>query len=341
MERDTGEVVTMYMVRNEEDIKPRPFRIKGVYSTGLEDFDKKYVFIDQRHVQKVNSWGVQAQLSVAEKCSDGRLTVEGFGYGGNGDLDFNWNIPEWSGPGLHTFELDRDTVIQLIVSDDEETVPDTAWLKIQCPAEVCCDSVISSISTSGGSYNHYTGGYDVFLTDMEHLEEMDELIYKSLPFDLQTRNVVDQNPEIFNWLEMLDINVYIIIGLMVFISLVNMTSALLIIILERTNMIGLLKAFGAHDRSLLKIFIRYAAAVIGIGLLAGNILGVGLCLLQQYQGIIKLDPSTYFVDTVPVLLNPGYLISLNLATVFICIAFLVVPGMYVSKISPVRAIRFD
>ncbi|MFT4677973.1 MAG: lipoprotein-releasing system permease protein [Flavobacteriales bacterium] len=338
---ELNDKITLYLVRSKEDIKPRTFRIAGLFQTGLDEFDRKFVLVDMDHIQRTQGWGLEAQIRIDTTCASG-YTAEGLAFGGDGNFDYHWTDSSWFGPGPHAICPKDGERIELIVSDQSETFTDTAKVKFNIAfAEGCCSKVNYELSTSGGSYLKYTGGYEIFVDDFDKLEEMDEKIYHNIPFFTQTRTVKDLNPEIFNWLEMLDLNVYIIIGLMVFISVINMTSALLIIILERTQMIGLLKAMGATDGNILEIFLRNAGYIVGLGLLLGNVLGIGVCVIQAQTGFISLDPTTYFVDQAPILIEPMYIILLDVFTLVVCLLFLILPGMYVSRISPIKAIRFD
>lgn len=148
-------------------------------------------------------------------------------------------------------------------------------------------------------------------------------------------------PSLFAWLDLLDINVWIILALMVAVAGFTMVSGLLIIILERTNMIGVLKALGASDGMIRRIFLTFSVFLIGRGLLIGNVLGLGICLFQQWTGFFHLDPETYYVDTVPILLNPLLIIALNLGTLLISVFVLVAPSYLVSHIHPAKSIRFE
>jgi lipoprotein-releasing system permease protein len=180
------------------------------------------------------------------------------------------------------------------------------------------------------------------INDYQKLSEADDRIFTALTSEfLQTQKITDRNPEIFSWLEMLDINVAIIIILMVVISVVNMTSALLIIILERQNMIGTLKAMGIQDRPVIGIFIRNAAAIIGKGVLWGNIIGIGCAFLQLKFGIVTLDPANYYVDKVPVKIDFLQILLLDGTTLLVCVACMILPALYVTRISPIKAIRFS
>ncbi len=338
---EVEEKVTIYFVQNESDIKPRAFRVKGIYETGLEEFDQKFVFVDIRHIQKIANWGVEAQLKVSETCIDGNIQIEALAFGGDKKYTYNWSEEEWRGSGPHYICPQDSKRISVIVGDGNSTLVDTAWVDITTAGDECCNPYVLETGTSGGSEKYYCGGFEVLLEDYDDLYSMDDKIFHEIPFYLQTRNIVQQNPEIFNWLEMLDINVYIIIGLMIFISIINMTSALLIIILEKTRLIGVLKAFGAEDKSIVRIFLRNSAKIVGIGLIIGNVIGIGIALIQSHFGIIELDPASYFVNMVPIEMNWMYIILLDLGCIISCVLFLLIPAWYVSTISPVKAIRFD
>ena len=153
--------------------------------------------------------------------------------------------------------------------------------------------------------------------------------------------ITDIYPQVFSWLELLDINVWIILGLMIAVGGFTMTSGLLIIILERTNMIGLLKALGAHNNTIQKTFIWFATFTIGQGLIFGNLLGIGFVLFQKYTGIITLDAQTYYVSEAPVELKLWLTLLLNICTVIICIIVLIVPSFLVSKINPAKSMQYE
>lgn len=149
------------------------------------------------------------------------------------------------------------------------------------------------------------------------------------------------NPQIFQWLGLMDMNVWIILALMLVVAGVTMTSGLLIIILERTSMIGVLKALGARNRTIRHTFLWFAAFIIGRGLFWGNVLALSLIVVQRFTGIVKLDPQTYYVSTVPVELNWPYILMLNLATLFISVFILVAPSYLVSHIHPAKSMKYE
>lgn len=193
--------------------------------------------------------------------------------------------------------------------------------------------------------NHWSsdqvGGFEVFIGDFDKMDEIREFIFNTISYDLDARSIRDIYPQIFDWLDLQDKNVVIILVLMVLVSGITMISTLLILILERTNMIGILKALGARSLSVRKIFLYNAAYIIGIGLIWGNVLGIGLGLVQKYLEPIKLDQESYYVSTVPIHLDVLPILLINVGTIAVCILMLIVPSYIVTRISPVKAIRFS
>ena len=148
-------------------------------------------------------------------------------------------------------------------------------------------------------------------------------------------------PQLFAWLELLDLDVWIILALMIAVAGFTMISGLLIIIIERTSMIGTLKALGAKNKLIRHTFLWFAVFIIAKGLVIGNILGIGICLLQRYFGIVKLDAETYYVDVVPVEINLPLILLLNIATLFISVVVLIAPSFLISHIQPAKAIKYE
>ncbi len=184
-------------------------------------------------------------------------------------------------------------------------------------------------------------GFEVYLNELDDLEIMAEYIYfEELPPDLYAETIREKLPEIFEWLDLQDINEAVIIGLMLVVAVINMITALLILILERTNMIGTLKALGSTNWTIRGIFLYYAASIIGLGLLWGNGIGLALCFLQDRFGLIKLDEANYYLSEAPIFVSPYTLILLNLGTLVLTLAFLILPSWLVTRIEPVKAIRF-
>lgn len=236
--------IRMYFISGTTTLG-RKFHIAGIYETGLEEFDKVYVFCDIKHIQKLNNWQ---------------------------------------------------------------------------PDEV--------------------GGFEVILNDFKDLDKMGKFVYSKIGMTLDAKTIRDLYPQIFDWLDLQDINVLIILILMILVSGITMISVLLILILERTNMIGILKALGMSNGGIRRVFLLNAAYIIGQGLFWGNLVGATLCILQQKYGIITLPQESYYVSVVPVNLDSMNILLLNAGTLIVCLAMLLLPSFVTSRISPVRAIRY-
>lgn len=184
------------------------------------------------------------------------------------------------------------------------------------------------------------GGFGVILDDFASLNTMNQVVRETLPYELNTRTINQIYPQIFDWLALLDMNVYVIIVIMILVAGINMITTLLISVLEKTNLIGILKALGASNKMVRKVFLYHAGFLIGRGMILGNLLGIGLCLVQYHWQVIKLPVESYFVDVVPININVAHILGLNLVTFAICMAMLILPSYIISKVSPVKAITF-
>ena len=190
-------------------------------------------------------------------------------------------------------------------------------------------------------------GFEVMTDDIGQIEEMTWRVSNIVGYGfeedgskLRVINILQKFPQIFDWLSLQDMNVIIILLLMLVVAGFNMISGLLIIILDRMNMIGVLKALGATNQSIRLIFMYQSAYLILKGLFWGNIIGLSLCLLQQQLGIMKLDPSSYYLTTVPVNLDIWHILSLNAGTGILVLLILVIPSALISRITPVKVLRF-
>lgn len=185
------------------------------------------------------------------------------------------------------------------------------------------------------------GGFEVFLEDIRDLETFTDYIYiHELPGELYAENIRESRPAIFDWLELQDINEVIILALMLIVGIINMVTALMILILERTNMIGTLKALGHTNWNIRKIFLYHASYIIGKGLFWGNLIGISICFIQDKFEIIKLSEENYYLSVAPVEMNFWSIIGINLITLLVTLLFLIIPSYLVARITPVKAIRF-
>ena len=191
-------------------------------------------------------------------------------------------------------------------------------------------------------------GAELMVNDFDRLEETAHHVQRLITRDsdrygetFTSQTIYESYPQIFTWLDLLDINVWIILALMVCVAGFTMISGLLIIILERTQMIGLLKALGARNSTVRHTFLWFAAFIISQGLLLGDLIGIGLVVLQQQTGFVKLDPASYYVDTAPMELNIPIVLALNVATLLISVFVLIAPSFLVSHIHPAKAMHFE
>jgi len=189
--------------------------------------------------------------------------------------------------------------------------------------------------------NDQIGSIEITVNDPDHLTDIAFDLYGSIPFNLRVVTVQEEYPQIFNWLDLLDMNVIVILILLIAVAAITMISTLLVLIMERTNMVGILKAIGANNHSIRKIFLYKAGGIILKGMLWGNIIGLGFYFIQYYFKLIQLSPENYYVDYVPVELNWLYFISLNTGTFIICGLMLIVPSYYITRIIPARALRYE
>ena len=212
----------------------------------------------------------------------------------------------------------------LCITDQRITAKLNSWQPDQCSgAEILVND-----------FNRIDETYDNILAKVKgHTDRYGET--------LTAQTIFEAYPQIFSWLSLLDINVWIILALMVCVAGFTMISGLLIIILERTQLIGTLKALGARNASVRHTFLWFAAFIISRGLLVGDLLGIGIVLIQQHTGFISLDPASYYVDTAPMELNIPIIVALNVATLLISVFVLIAPSYLVSHIRPVKAMQFD
>lgn len=239
----TGDKILMYFV--QEPLRKRPFTIRGIFNTGIDDVDKTYVISDISLISRLN----------------------------------NWNATE-------------------------------------------------------------IGGYELKITDFDKLNSAQEAVDNILPGKLKSYAITDNYPTIFAWLGLLDGNTSVVLVLMIIVAVINMISALLIMILERTAMIGILKAMGADNWAIQKVFLYNAFYLIGLGLIMGNLFGFGLGFIQYKTHVFKLEQASYFMSFVPIQFTWVDMILLNTGTLIICLLVMIGPSMLVTKILPVKAIRF-
>ena len=185
------------------------------------------------------------------------------------------------------------------------------------------------------------GSFEVFIDDFSEIDQRYEQVFREIPSLMNAKPVTQKYYTVFEWIKIFDSNTNIIIAIMIIVAGINMITTLLVLILERTNMIGVLKALGSSNWTIRKVFLYNASYLIGLGLFWGNLIGLGLLFAQKYFKLFPLNPDTYYVSEAPVYIHWDYILMLNIGTFLACLLMLLVPSVIISKISPVKAIRFD
>jgi len=367
---DVGDELDAYFIMDNGP-KKRKFTVCGIYDTGFEEFDKKFIFTQIEHLQKLNNWGVQTLLTVnKDSCYKGNFILEAITKGGNGDYRYKWNNNyNYSDQNFLLLDGRLNEEINVVSTDfgngmlslssTPNSIPDTASALIQVDSVCGCNTETLKlikfkseneiempfgkieISQGTGTHKFYTGGFEIILEDWDELDNMDEIIDLNIPGQLTTKKITEMHPDIFAWLNFLDINILIIISLILVVSLINMITSLLVMILDKSNMIGILKAIGATNRKIRRIFMINSFFLLTRGLFWGNVLGIGLILLQHSTGIMTLNPEVYYLDVVPVNFDITHILMINLLTIIICVLTLYIPSLLITKIDPVKAIKFD
>jgi lipoprotein-releasing system permease protein len=184
------------------------------------------------------------------------------------------------------------------------------------------------------------GGYELFVKNFSLIQNTTDKIYNDIPSELNSIPIFDRFPSIFQWISLFDFNVLIILIIMILVGVTNMATALLVLILERSRMVGLLKAVGARNKLIQKIFLYNGAVIMSKGLLFGNLIGLGFYFSQSFFGWIQLDPSTYFVSKAPVSISGLEVLFINLFFLFISSILLWIPSKIILRISPSKVLRF-
>ena len=249
LQLEIGDSFSAFFPKEEDPLKPnqRNFKLVGIYDSGFEEIDGKFVFIDIRHIQRMNKW--------------------------------------------------EDTQV---------------------------------------------GNFEVFLNSFDDIDQKSREIYGKTLSTLDTQTVINKYYKLFEWIGLFDFNIALIIGIMIIVGGINMITALLVLILERTQMIGILKALGSANWSIRKVFLYNAAYLIAVGLFWGNLLGLGFIWIQQKCRLLKFpNPKEYYIEYIPVHIDFSTVLLLNLGVLISCLLMLLVPSYIITKINPVKAIRFE
>ena len=242
-----------------------------------------------------------------------------------------------------------DTFNILFVKEDPSKVP---WLRVVKAVGIYNSGfqdfdenfVIADIRhiQKMNRWNEYqVGGFEVLITNFDEIGLKSNQIYKETASTLNSQSIIEKYPGIFEWISLFDNNIYLIIVIMILVAGINMITALLVLILERTQMIGILKALGSTNVSIRKVFLYNAGYLVLKGLFWGNLIGLSILFAQKYIGFITLDPETYYVSEAPVYIDFWYIILLNICTLLLCLLMLIIPTLLITKIDPVKSIKFE
>lgn len=335
----TGDKLSIYFLNNSETPQQQNYSISGIYESGLEEFDRQMVFISLPQLLKYSNFGIEVKANIDSIAPEQRL-ISTYITGAKGPVTTVWKID-----GNVYRDLDS-TILQLttntppltIIAQDDETLSTDSITVVFKNNNGLYNVEFSHL---GGASQNMLGSYEIELNNLEDVLPAQQALYDLLPYYLGIQTVTEKFPEIISWLNMLDINVIIIIVMMIAISIINMTSALLIIIIERQQMIGTFKAMGMRNSTLIQTFLFQSIHIISSGILWGNGLGILLLWLQKQFQWITLDPHQYFVKVVPVELNFTSILLLNALVLFICIIAMIIPAAYSTRIQPIKSIKFN
>ncbi|PTX61048.1 lipoprotein-releasing system permease protein [Kordia periserrulae] len=322
-------------------------------------------FTDVSGIQHIQAVAIKAGIIRTEKTFEGVL-AKGVG------ADYNWTafedfLTEGRFPNVSEKRENRevllsaymarrlelklgDTFKTLFLKEDTSEIPNERTFEIvgiydsgfqKFDANVMLVD-IRHIQRMNKWRNGEVGHFEVFIDDFNEINEKTIEIYNSIPSNLDTQSVISKYPFIFEWISLFDVNIFLIIGIIIIVGGINMITALLVLILDRTPMIGVLKSLGSSDWSIRKIFLYNAAYLIGVGLLWGNIIGIALVWTQHTFGFLKFpNPEQYHTSIIPIHIEVWHIIALNIGTLVLCVLMLLLPSYIITKISPVKAIKFQ
>jgi len=357
----------------------RNFKLVGIYSTGFEDYDTKLALCDIRVLQKLNDWGISGQLELGDSLVNDLLPVILTLQGNAENMLYDWGKGPQRYRGQVISPLIRDTTLRVKVFKIEQgqlLKIDEHAIRIHLEGEkdtLSSEFYKESLNPSGTVYRYhlplseskerrfyvesrpgngtsfrYLSGYEIRVKDwykvektLAALQRKVELIPTENKELVKVISIFDLEKDLFKWLSFLDVNVQIIVTLMLLIGIINMGSALLILIIMRSNFIGLMKTIGANDKSLRRIFLIQAAYLIGRGLLIGNGIALSIYWIQKSTGVFQLNPEVYYLSEVPVELTLGTFILLNIGTFIVGVLALWLPSYVIASINPIKTIRFN
>jgi lipoprotein-releasing system permease protein len=366
--------VSAYHIKQQPILKK--LKVVGIYNTGFLEYDQKLVFGNLALVQQMSDNGTKLSLR-PELDGKGQFLIKAEIEGDASNLLFDWGLGQ-DVYTAHRFTSLKDTTLKVYAyryqnDGGRAVLIDSAALQIAAPgvlsyadlqlengAPVCLiDGLDEQVYATKkgplrftfkdgiGTTAHFISGFEVSVSDFAALASTEKALKEAVEMRpvnqhlLQVSNIQDTEADLFAWLHFLDFNVLIIIFLMLLIGIINVGSAVLVLIVVRTSFVGLLKALGANNRSVRRIFLWQAAYLLLRGLLIGNSLALVLCWLQDRFALLKLDPAVYYLDAVPIDFSFWNFIFINVLTFGTCMIALLLPSRVVARISPIKAIKFQ
>ena len=369
-----NDLISVYYVKNQPILKK--MKVVGIYQTGFAEYDQKMAFVSLQVVQQMNDFGTRISLRpIIEKQ---KLTIAIDLQGSSDRLLFDWGQgPEiYTAYQIPVFK-DTTYIVNALKMESQggllEKI-DRASIKVDVPRPISYEDLVLDetgspvviidgtthqalktkygplhfyFSDGHGTTEQFISGFEVNLKDYAAFEEVQKALKNTLemrPINghlLQVNSIKDVEADLFAWLSFLDVNVLIIVILMLLIGIINVGSALLVLIVLRTQFIGLLKALGANNRSIRIIFLYQASYLILRGLVIGNLLSVLFIWIQQQFQVFTLNPEVYYIDAVPVAFSWLHFLGINVLTFIVCMVALLLPSRVVSRISPIKALRFQ
>ena len=322
--------------------RQRNLILGGIYETGLEKVDSKFGFIDLQYLKEINNWGLTLKTNYHFDSDSTTITINVTNNSKNGFLLYDWGNQLKVSNNQSIFSAKKDCTLKLIGFEFSNlkknnliNIPDTLIIKYAAKQKIV------SYENSEGSDQYLCGGLEIYLADFEKRNLVKQNLKANFGPEFKISTIDEQHQEIFAWLNLIYQNVYIILLLMIAVAVINMSCALLVLIVEKTKMIGILKALGIRNTSLRKIFITHGGLLLSVGFLGGNILAGIIIKVQNEIEFLKLPQENYYLDTVPMDYPTLNILAINLIAFLFCFLAMTLPSIISSKISPIKAINSE
>ena len=332
-ELSVGDEIQLYFTSNNLKLKPRKMRISGIFHTGIDQIDQQSVFITLPDFQKIKKWGAVPYITGQKVGELWKVSC-----GSTGEVkenQFQWLTPKSTSRQLTLTEQEISRGITLAFLDNNHFA-DT--IHIETSAFFTQEEILMN---GKGTHHQYASGIAFTVTNKQNIKPIARALEHKTGFIYEVKTIQEQSPEIFNWLEILNNNVYIILIIMTVVAVISMSSTLLILILEKTETIGMMKVLGANQKLLRHIFLWNAIYILGIGLVIGNLIAALAIWGQSTFKWVTLPETEYFLDYVPVQVNMDAWLSINLGCVLVCTFILILPTYLASRIKPAAVLRFE